>query len=326
MRWVKDHAVAAGAIGLVVLLGLLLAAFRIDDLPLIGGGTMYHAAFRDASGLKAGDEVSIAGVRVGAVTRVGLARSGSTPYVRVDFRVRNDDAVLGDQTEATIRIKTVLGQKFLALDPAGSGRLPSGAEIPLTRTASPLDVLDAVNTLADTVNKIDLSQLAQAFNVLSDALSDTPAGVRDSLAGLATLSQAVASRDDDLRNLLAHARTVTGVLADRDDELRQLVNDANLLLAEVQRRSQAIHDLLTATTQLSTELSKLIDDTRSDLKPALQSLQGVLGTLQHDSSELEQSVADMAPFIDAFANATGNGRWFDSWLDGLLQPYTPAVK
>src|SRR5690242_19536704 len=100
-----------GAIGIVVLVVAILAAFRIEDLPFIGGGTAYHAAFRDASGLVAGNEVRVAGVKVGKVTAVGLARGGSAMYVRVDFKVNGDGFTLGRDTAATIRIKTVLGQQ-----------------------------------------------------------------------------------------------------------------------------------------------------------------------------------------------------------------------
>jgi len=323
VRWLREHPAVVGAVGLAVLCGLVLAAFRVDDLPLIGGGTTYHAAFRDASGLAPGNEVRVAGVKVGTVTGIGLARAGSTPYVRVDFRVA--DAPLGDETGATIRIKTVLGQKYLALDPKGGGRLAADAEIPLDRTASPFDVVQAVTGLAETVDRIDVTQLAQAFTVLSATFADTPDSVKASLSGLARLSQTVASRDEALRELLDHARTVTGVLANRDDELSRLVTDANLLLAEVRRRGQAIHDLLTATVELSTELSGLVADNRTTLKPALDSLRQVVATLQRNRTDVERAVATMAPFVDAFANVTGNGRWFDSWVDGLLQPYLPKV-
>jgi phospholipid/cholesterol/gamma-HCH transport system substrate-binding protein len=325
MKYLREHPAVMGVLGLAVLACLLLAAFRIDDLPLIGGGTPYHAAFRDASGLAPGNEVRLAGVKVGTVTAVGLARAGATPYVRVDFRVSADDAELGSETGATIRIKTVLGQKYLALDPKGGGRLARDAEIPLERTASPFDVVQAVTGLAETVDRIDVTQLAQAFTVLSATFADTPDSVKASLSGLARLSQTVASRDEQLRELLDHARTVTGVLAARDDELQKLVTDASLLLAEVQRRSQAIHDLLTATVELSTELSGLVADNRATLKPALDSLRQVVTTLQRNRGDLERAVANMAPFVDAFANVTGNGRWFDSWVDGLLQPYLPKV-
>ena len=312
-----------GAIGIAVLAGLLLAAFNIENLPLIGGGTEYTAAFRDASGLAPGNEVRVAGVKVGKVTAIGLAREGSHPYVRVSFRV--DGVQLDSGTEATIRIKTVLGQKYLALAPAGGTPLPAGAQIPLDHTASPLDVVDAVNGLADTLGHIDTKQLAQAFTVLSKTFADTPDDVRTSLDGLSRLTQSVAARDDQLRTLLAHAHAVTGVLADNDEALRDLVTNGNLLLHEVIARRDAIHDLLVTSTQLATQISGLVADNRARLGPALAHLHDVLAILQSNRDNLDQTIARMAPFIDAFTNVLGNGRWFDSFLAGLLQPYQPTV-
>src|SRR5205807_2019415 len=121
------------------------------------------------SGLTPGNEVRVAGVKVGKVTAVTLRRDRGAMYVRVEFRVDDDSVRLGTDTAATIRIKTVLGQKYLALAPAGGGKLTAGAQIPLNRTASPFDVMQAVNGLADTLQHIDTDQLAQAFTVLSPA-------------------------------------------------------------------------------------------------------------------------------------------------------------
>jgi phospholipid/cholesterol/gamma-HCH transport system substrate-binding protein len=319
----RRHAVLIGVTGLVVIVGLMVAAFHIEDLPLIGGGTGYAAAFRDASGLAPGNEVRVAGVKVGKVTGVALARDGQQPFVRVDFRV--DGVQLDSDTVATIRIKTVLGQKYLALAPAGAKPLPAGAQIPLDHTASPLDVVDAVNGLADTLAHIDANQLSQAFTVLSQTFADTPSDVRSSLAGLSRLTQSVANRDEQLRTLLTHARAVTGVLAKNDQALQDLVVNGNRLLDEVIKRRDAIHNLLVTSTQLATEVSGLVADNRTRLGPALSHLFDVLRTLQHDRDNLDQTIARMAPFIDAFTNVLGNGRWFDSYLAGLLQPYQPAV-
>lgn len=319
----RRRPVLTGAVGLAILAGLVLAAFNIDNLPLIGGGTGYSAAFRDASGLAPGNEVRVAGVKVGKVTSIGLAHDGPQPYVRVAFRVSG--VRLGSATVATIRIKTVLGQKYLALDPAGDAPLPDGAQIPLDHTASPLDVVDAVNGLADTLQQIDTKQLAQAFTVLSQAFAETPAAVRTSLDGLSRITQSVADRDDQLRSLLAHARAVTGVLAKNDEALRELVANGNLLLNEVIARRDAIHDLLVTSTQLATQISGLVADNRAQLGPALAHLRDVLAILQRNRDNLDQTVAKMAPFIDAFTNVLGNGRWFDSFLAGLLQPYQPTV-
>jgi phospholipid/cholesterol/gamma-HCH transport system substrate-binding protein len=319
----ERNPVIVGAVGLAVLAGLVLAAFRLDDLAALSGRS-YQAAFRDASGLATGNEVRVAGVRVGKVTDVGLARGGGGMYVRVRFRLDEDGIQLGQDTGATIRIKTVLGQKYLALAPAGPGRLRVGAEIPLTRTASPFDVMQAVTGLAGTLDQIDSKQLATAFTTLAETFADTPASVQSSLGGLSRLSQTIASRDAELRDLLARARSVTGVLAQRDEEFRKLVADGNALLAEVSRRRDAIHDLLVGTQDLASQLSGLVADNRTRLEPTLSQLRAVVAILQRDRDNLEQTIQRMGPFLDAFTNVLGNGRWFDSYLRGLLQPYLPT--
>jgi phospholipid/cholesterol/gamma-HCH transport system substrate-binding protein len=321
----ERNPVAIGAAGLAVLVAVVLAALQLDNIPFFGTGNGYRAAFRDASGLVPDNEVRVAGVKVGKVTAVELANGSSGPYVRVRFRVDDRGIRLGNDTRAAIRIKTVLGQKYLGLEPAGTSTLPVGAEIPLSRTASPFDVLEAVTGLADTLDQIDSTQLAQAFTVLSQAFADTPASVQTSLTGLSRLSQTIASRDAELRDLLSHARGVTKVLADRDEEFRKLVTDGNLLLDEVSRRRDAIHQLLVSTNQLANELSGLVSDNRTKLEPALRQLRDVVALLQRNKTNLEQAIAKMGPFVNAFANVVGNGRWFDSYLAGLLQPYQPNL-
>lgn len=321
----ERNPLVVGAIGLAVLGGMVLAAFHVQDLPLIGGGDRYTAAFRDASGLAPGNEVRVAGVKVGTVDGVDLARDNTQTYVRVTFRLTDGEVRLGDDTEATIRIKTVLGQKFLALEPAGTGRLRPGAQIPLSHTASPLDVVQAVNGLAGTLDQIDTDQLAKAFKALSQTFAHTPQDVRTSLTGLSTLTAAIASRDGELRELLVHAHGVTAVLAERDTQFQQLLRDGDLLLAEVTARRDAIHNLLVTTDQLATQVSGLVADNRAKLAPALSQLRGVLAILQKDRDNLSKTVANLAPFLDAFSNVLGNGRWFDSWVNGLLQPYQPKV-
>ena len=314
-----------GLVGLAVLGAMVFAAFHVDDLPIIGGGTGYSAAFRDASGLAPGNEVRVAGVKVGKVTGISLARSGAQAYVRVDFRIDDHGLRIGRDTEAAIQIKTVLGQKYLSLAPAGTRPLRAGGQIPLGHTASPLDVVDAVNGLADTLDHIDTTQLAQAFTVLSQTFANTPAAVHASLSGLSRLTGSIAARDAELRALLTHARGVTSVLAGRDDQLQKLVADGNLLLAEVIKRRDAIHELLVSSTALATQISGLVADNRARLAPALSHLHDVLAILQRDRDNLELTVQRMAPFINAFTNVLGNGRWFDSYLGGLLQPYQPSV-
>ncbi|MET8353864.1 MCE family protein [Micromonospora sp. NPDC005206] len=318
----ERNPVIVGTLGLALIVAVLLGAFQLDRLAdLTGRG--YQAAFHDASGLVTGNEVRVAGVRVGKVTAVELARD-SAAYVRVGFRVDDDSVRLGTDTGATIRIKTVLGQKYLALSPAGPGRLREGGQIPLARTAAPFDVVQAVTGLADTLDRVDTDQLAAAFTTLSETFADTPGSVNASLVGLSRLSRTVAGRDAELRALLDRARQVTAVLATRDEEFRELVTDGEALLSEVSRRRDAIHKLLVGTDELATQLSGLVSDNRAQLAPALQKLREVVAILQRNRDDLEKTIQRMGPFVTAFANVVGNGRWFDSYVSGLLQPYQPT--
>ena len=165
--------VIIGAVSLAVIAALILAAFRAQDLPLIGGGDTYYAAFTEAGGLKANDEVRIAGVRVGKVEKVELAGD----HVRATFRV-DGGAEFGDETQAAIKVKTMLGAMYLALQPAGGGQLEEGAEIPVERTSSPYNVIDAFSGLAETSEQIDTDQLAESLTTLADLTRNTPGGVQ----------------------------------------------------------------------------------------------------------------------------------------------------
>lgn len=157
-----------GVLGSVALAALLTVTFNYDNLPIVGGGTTYEAEFSEAAGLQADDEVRIAGIKVGEVRDVALADD----HVLVSFRVK--DAWVGDRTSVQIKIKTLLGRKFLSLDPSGDAVQNPDQAIPRTRTVTPYDVTDAFNGLANTVGSIDTKQLADSFTTLSDTFRNSP--------------------------------------------------------------------------------------------------------------------------------------------------------
>ncbi|GAA3155348.1 MCE family protein [Blastococcus jejuensis] len=304
--------VPIGAISLGVIALLVFMAFNAQNLPIIGGGTVYKAQFSEAAGLQADDPVRVAGVKVGKVESLALEDGA----VMVEFRV--EDAFVGDRSEAAIKIETVLGAKYLALVPRGSGELNPDDPIPLDRTASPYDVVEAFADLSTTVEDIDTEQLASSFEVMAETFADTPDEVRTSLQGLARLSDTIASRDAQLGQLLSATRQVTQVLADRNGEFNQLIVDSNTLLTAVQERRALIDSILTSTQELSRQLSGLVDDNREALTPALQQLNTVTDILSRNRAALAQTVNNLAPFVRVFTNTLGTGRWFDSFVNDLL--------
>jgi phospholipid/cholesterol/gamma-HCH transport system substrate-binding protein len=308
----ERNPVPIGAISITVILILLVVAFKAGSLPLIGGGDTYHASFAEAGGLKPNDEVRIAGVRVGKVTKIELAGN----KVNVSFQVKTPSK-FGSETVAAIKVKTLLGAMFISLEPKGPGQLKEDSTIPVSRTRSPYNVVQAFSGLADRAEKIDTARLAKSIDTLASLTKDTPAAFQSTLRGLSRLSETVASRNDQIGELLGNLHTVSGTLAARDQDIVSLMKDSDVLLRALVARREAVHRLLVSTSRLSTELTLLVQQTRADLKPALSNLQGVVNLLLKNQSNLDESLRLMAPFYRVFANTLGSGPWFDTWIQNL---------
>lgn len=321
-RWkpvAERNPVAVALAGLLTMTLIGLLAFNAGSLPVVGGGTSYTADFEDSAGLKPGDEVRIAGVRVGEVEDVAL----DGPRVKVTFKVK--DAWIGDRSTVGIAIATLLGAKYLAVDPLGSRRQDPGRRIPMSRTVSPYDVVEAFNGLSRTVGEIDEDRLAKSFEAISATFSDTPPHVRKALTGLAALSRTLSTRNDELAELLDGTAKFTKSVNGKRTEFERLIDNGNLLLDEVRHRRDALHALLTGARDLGIEISGLVEDNEHQLGPALDALDRVTTVLTRNKKNLDKALAAAGPYYRLVGNTLGNGRWMDGYLCGLVpKEYLPA--
>ncbi|HWE89907.1 MAG TPA: MCE family protein [Pseudonocardiaceae bacterium] len=301
-----------GVAGLAIMLVIGLLVYFADDLPLIGGGTTYTAEFTEAAGLVSGNDVTVAGVRVGNVTGVSL----DGDHVKVSFRV--DNAWIGNTSTASIEIKTLLGEKYLALDPLGPSTQDPGQTIPVSRTISPYDVTSAFNDLSTTVGQIDTSQLANGFEAVASAFGTSAPDIRGALDGLSSLSETISSRDNQLAQLLSNSQKITQQVANDNTQFQSLLTDGNLLLAELQQRKDAINALLSSSVQLGQQISGLVQDNNATLAPTLAELDQVTNVLQQNQNNLNQALALIGPYYRLLGNTLGNGRWMDAYLCGLV--------
>ncbi|MFI0447283.1 MCE family protein [Actinomadura sp. 6N118] len=312
---VRDrNPIGVAIIGLLLIALLLGAAYRAGDLPVIGGGTAYTAYFTEAAGLKSGQEVRVAGVKVGKVTSVKLAPREAK--VKVEFRVK--DTWIGNATTATIMIKTLLGSKYLALDPLGYRAQNPREPIGVDRTIAPYDVTQAFDDLGATIEQIDSQQVGESLTVVSQAFSGTPQHFRSAIDGLSALSRTISKRDAQLAELLNGTRRLSGTIASQNDQFRALLKDGNLLLAELQRRREAISSLLVGIIRMSRELSEFVDRNDGELRPLLDSLDAVTEVFKNNQRNLDKALSLAGPYIRLIANASGNGRWVDGYLCGAV--------
>jgi len=306
--------VIVGIVGLLIVAAIAWGAFNANSLPLIGGGTGYTAYFTEAAGLQPSNEVRVAGVTVGKVTGVSLAGN----QVKVSFTVKN--TWVGDQSTVAIAIKTILGSKYLALDPLGPASQDPSTAIPVGRTTSPYDVTQAFNQLSTVFQQLNSAQVAKSLKVISAAFANTPPAVHQALTGLASLSETISSQDTQIADLFQGTNKISGTIAGEDSEFQTLISDGNLLLSELEQRQQAIGSLLTGTEALATQLSGLVKADNAELGPMLDKLGQVTATLTQNQDNLNRALQLAGAYSRLLGNTLGNGPWFDAYLCGVIPP------
>jgi len=239
-----------------------------------------------------------------------------------------DGVDLGDRTEAAIKTETVLGTKYLELTPRGDGSL--NGPIPLERTRSPYDLTDALGDLTTTISGLDTAQLSSALTTIADTFKDTPPDLKIALQGVAQFSDTLNTRDAKLRQLLADANKVTGVLAKRSDQIAQLVANANALLVELVSQRDSVDALMGNLSAVSQQISAVVADNRSQLKPAVDKLNGVLGILDNRKKELQRTLYLLRRYAMSFGEVLGSGPFFKASVVNLApgqfsQPFIDAA-
>lgn len=310
-----------GIIALAMLLLVMVASFNLQRLPWLRG-TTYHAELTDASGLRTGSEVQVAGIRVG---RVNKLRIGPEKVI-ADFDVSG--ASLGSRTRASVEVKSLLGEKFLNIVPEGSGTLDAGATIPLSRTDVTFDIVGTLGQLTTQTEETNKENLTKALDSLAEVVDAGAPEVRSSFSGLSRLSTTIATRDEEIENLLRRSSNVTKLLDERKGDLVTLMKEANLIFQELQQRKQTIHELLVNANNLAVELKGVVKDNREQLRPTLDKLEDVLSFLQAREDQIETLIHNYGPYVNILGNIVGSGPWFDAYVPNMtgvfLGEFTPS--
>ncbi|WP_297728491.1 virulence factor Mce family protein [Mycobacterium sp.] len=292
-----------GVFGVVLVVCVVLIAFGYAGLPFWPQGKIYDAYFTDAGGITPGNAVYVSGYKVGKVASVGLAGDSAKVTFNVDRHV-----VVGDQSMASIRTDTILGERSIAVTPAGGGRATT---IPLSRTTTPYTLAGALEDLGNNANNLNKPQFEQALNVLTDTLHDATPELRGALDGVTSLSRTLNRRDEALQSLLAHAKSVTAVLSQRANQVNKLVDDGNELFAALDERRAAIGQLISGIGGLSTQISGFVADNRKEFGPALSKLNLVLANLNERRDYITEALKRLPSYATSLGEVVGSGPGFN---------------
>lgn len=198
------------------------------------------AIFSDATGLRVGDDVRVAGVRIGRVTATRLGDGDQRGRAIVTFSVPRDQRLRAD-TVAAIDYLNLMGQRFVALsrpendgDPSAAGLLKDGAVIGLESTRPALD----------------LTALFNAFRPIFDLLQ--PDDINELAGNLVAMLQ---GRGPTLRHLLSQTGDITAGIAQREDILDRVVANVTTVLDATETHRAEITDLIDGLGDLTTGLA-----------------------------------------------------------------------
>jgi phospholipid/cholesterol/gamma-HCH transport system substrate-binding protein len=223
----------------------------------------------------------------------------------------------GEESEASIEVLNLLGEKYLELTPAGEGQLAEDTPIPIERTESAYDIVGVFGDLTTTTEEIDRDQLVDALDVVSTTMTQAAPEIEASFDGIARLSETVASRDAQIRELFASSKEVTQLLSDRSEDLVSLMENGDLVFQEVTKRKEAVHRLLVNARILAKQLRGVAQDNQEQLGPALAEVDELLDLLISKEEELKATLSALGPYVSILGNIIGTGPWFDAYAANL---------
>ena len=290
------------AIAIVIASGATALILGVGATDEDGAGYEVRAIFDNVSGAVEGEDVKIAGARVGAIKELDVTSDKKAVLV---FEVEEPGfAPFRADAKCTIRPQSLIGEKFVECDPGNSDQpeleeVPEGedgegeAMLPLERTSSPVDI--------DLINNIMRLPYRQRLAILINEFGTALAGRG------ADLNEVIHRANPALRE----TDEVLKILASQNRTLAKLAADGDRALGPIARERASVGDFIVqanTTAQASAERRGELGETfqklprfLAELKPTMEEL----GSLSDEMTPVIADLGDAAPDLNRFILALG---------------------
>ncbi|MCF3132108.1 MCE family protein [Streptomyces olivochromogenes] len=288
----------------------------------------YHAVFTDVTGLETGDDIRVAGVRVG---EVGGIRIKDRTLAEVTFTVSTDRPLLAG-THAVVRYRNLVGQRYIALT-EGTGdvtaRLRPGGTIPLSRTQPALDLNALLNGFKPLFAALSPSDVNQLATEIVQTLQGEGGTVNSLLAHTASLTSTLADRDKLIGSVIDNLNTVLETLDKRGSRFSGLLTQLRRVVSGLSADRRPIGESLVSIGDLTDVTSGLLKDARPPLKDDIAGLGDLTGTLNKNENTVEGVLKRLPNKLEKLTGTASYGSWFNFYLcdfDGrIVLPKTKRV-
>jgi phospholipid/cholesterol/gamma-HCH transport system substrate-binding protein len=273
----------------------------------------YHAVFRDTNGLVEGDDVRMAGVRVGRIQKREL-RDG---LAHVTFTVSGDQTLYAG-SHAEVNFLNLIGQRYLDITRGGNDhRLSAGATIPLSRTSPGLDLtalFNAFKPLFDLLRPADVNRLASEITAVLQGQGPT---INDLVAQTARLTGHLATRDQAIGRVITNMSVVMQTTAAHRQDLSELISELGSLTHGLAGDRQQIGTALDSMSRLSSAMDGLTRRTRVPLTQDVTQVHTLAGLVNKQTDLLTRGLRGTPRLLDAYARSMSYGSWLNTYICSL---------
>ncbi|WP_300682077.1 MlaD family protein [Nocardioides sp.] len=296
-----------------------------------GQTTTYTAVFNDVTSVNKGDEVRVAGVKVGSVDKIAIT---DKRLATVTFRVRKGVRISADSV-VQIKFRNLVGQRYLSIQEPDTSSTSGSSVVPASTSDAVPVASTAVKTgttfdLEHTRGALDLTVLFNGFRPLLRMLN--PDDVNNLSAQIVAVFQ---GEDATVDGLLKSTASLTTTLAQKDQVIGELITSLSSVLQSINERSgqldttlvtmqqlvsglssdrAAIGSSLAGMGELTTRVSTLVEGTREPLRQSIQHIGVLADTLNHNSDKVQQFLTNLPVKLNAIGRTASYGSWLNTYL------------
>lgn len=272
----------------------------------------YKAEFTDATGVTKGDDIRIAGVKVGSVKGVQIVKR---TRALVTFSVATK-AIVTRSSTATIRYRNLVGQRYISLTQGvgDTSMLPADSTIPMNRTYPALDLTVLFNgfkPLFAALTPTDVNKLSYEIVQVFQGEGDNLDGL---LGNTASITQTLASRDRVIGELITNLDDVLGTVASRDTQLSSLILELKRFVGGLKGDRQAILGSLDSISNLTQQTADLTQGIRHPFASDIKHLRKVTGNLNQGRGEIDRALQILPIKLKKIGRTAIYGSFFNFYL------------
>ena len=294
----------------------------------IGGGTGYYATFTDVTGLNVGDDVDIAGVRVGEVTSISVTQRN---LARVGFTLQAGRQLPASVT-ANIYYKNLVGQRYIELGqgvgPPGQ-LLSAGGTIPLSQTYPALNLTELFNGFQPLFEALSPGDVNQLATEIVQVLQGEGTTMDSLITNVGTLTTTLANKSKVIDSVISNLNSVVATVNSRGNELGDMVTTLQQLVSGLAADRQPIGNALSAMSSLTNATAGLLQGINPPLTSDITSLGRLSGTLNANSGTITSFLKTLPVKEEDIARLSSYGSWFNLYecgatVHGVQQAFGPV--